>query len=138
MNLKCIGCNKEYSWQEVRYSCDCGESLEVVQDLEKLKSSVSKRLFDQRLAKNPFGSGVWRYKELILPVIDQKENNKKIVTKNEGNTRLYSSKLIDDFTGNKNTSLKHEGENPTGSFKDRGMTVGITAANFLNSQLLRH
>lgn len=127
MNLRCISCKKEYGWQEVRYSCDCGESLEVVHNIEKLKESVSKRLFDQRLAKNPFASGVWRYKELILPVAD----DKKIVTKNEGNTRLYSSKLINDFTGNKNTQLKHEGENPTGSFKDRGMTVGITVANLL-------
>jgi threonine synthase len=52
----------------------------------------------------------------------------KIATKQEGNTRLYSAGLAGEYAGLANFLLKHEGENPTGSFKDRGMTCGMTAA----------
>ncbi|MEM0139599.1 MAG: threonine synthase [Ferroplasma sp.] len=71
--------------------------------------------------------GVWRYKNLIHPTIE----NSDIVTKMEGNTNLYENFRISDFTGIKNIHLKHEGENPTGSFKDRGMTVAISEAKRL-------
>ena len=128
MKLCCVACGEKYApYEGVRYFCDCGESLEAVHDIEALKERVSRKLFDDRLRKDPFGSGVWRYKELILPKVKESD----IITRKEGNTRLYSSTLIDDFTGCNKVLLKHEGENPTGSFKDRGMTVGMTVARIL-------
>ncbi len=123
MKLRCLECRKDYAL-EARYACDCGGNLEAVQDLEAARGKVTWELFDERLRREPFGSGVWRYKELVLPEAKDEE----IVSRQEGNTRLHSSKLIGEFTGAKNVFLKHEGENPTGSFKDRGITVGITAA----------
>lgn len=48
----------------------------------------------------------------------------------EGNTNIYKLKNLEQFTGSKNLLIKHEGENPTGSFKDRGMTVGISLAKY--------
>ncbi|MGH2480200.1 MAG: threonine synthase, partial [Ktedonobacteraceae bacterium] len=83
----------------------------------------------------PDRSGVWRYRELILPV-----DTSVIVSRPEGNTGLYPVGLgqcdevraghrsIGAFAGLEQLFLKHEGENPTGSFKDRGMTVGVTMA----------
>ena len=83
-------------------------------------------------------SGVWRYRELILPVPEH-----YIVTRPEGNTSLYAvgrENCGNLHAGHRNIGiyalldtffLKHEGENPTGSFKDRGMTVGVTMANLL-------
>ncbi|OGG26284.1 threonine synthase [Candidatus Gottesmanbacteria bacterium RIFCSPLOWO2_01_FULL_39_12b] len=134
--LKCVSCNITYSTSEVRYRCDCGEILEVkITDWNKLKKNLNKKIFDDRLSSKefPYQSGVWRYKELVLPVSD-----KYIITKSEGNTNLYSGlnnnkgfQKITSFVGLQNLHLKHEGENPTGSFKDRGMTVGITQAKVL-------
>src|SRR5262249_44173773 len=69
-------------------------------------------------------SGVWRYREFVHASISEEQ----IVTRLEGNTRLYESKKVDAFTGLSHILLKHEGENPTGSFKDRGMTVGVSEA----------
>jgi threonine synthase len=72
----------------------------------------------------PYCSGVWRYKELIDPEIDLDN----IITRPEGNTNLYKSLKISEYTGLKHIQNKHEGENPTGSFKDRGMTVAVSEA----------
>ena len=89
----------------------------------------------------PDSSGVWRYRELILPVPEQ-----SIVTRPEGNTGLYAvgrENCGEHRAGHRNIGhyaeldtffLKHEGENPTGSFKDRGMTVGVTMANLLGAR----
>ncbi|MFH1256540.1 MAG: threonine synthase [Candidatus Diapherotrites archaeon] len=132
--LKCIECGKEYPlFEKPLYRCDCSGLLEVHHDLEALKETVSLRLFDKRLneCSFPVNSGVWRYKELILPEV----SDKTIVSRLEGNTRLYpSGRKLAEFVGLKEFFLKHEGENPTGSFKDRGMTTGITAANALGTR----
>lgn len=131
IKLKCIECGKSYSANEVRYRCNCGNLLDVVLDLGKLNGNKLKKIFEYRLKEKslPYSSGVWRYKELVLPIADN-----KIVSKNEGNTNLYSSKKIAKYCGLSSIKLKHEGENPTGSFKDRGMTAGITQANMLGAK----
>jgi len=67
--------------------------------------------------------GVWRYREL-LPVRDYE----KIVSMNEGGTRLIRCRNLEKELGVKEIYVKYEGDNPTGSFKDRGMTVGVTKA----------
>ena len=68
------------------------------------------------------GSGVWRFRELLLP------GRGPTLTHPEGNTPLYRREAIARFVGHDDLALKHEGENPTGSFKDRGMTVAVTQA----------
>jgi threonine synthase len=95
---------------------------------------VNEEIFDDRLgiAPKPFDSGVWRFKELIHPHIDES----RIVSKPEGNTNLYKHHSLNDYVGIANISLKHEGENPTGSFKDRGMTVGISEALRLEASIV--
>lgn len=104
-------------------------------DLASLE--VSRGLFDSRLAGRerwgcPFNfkplaaSGVWRYRELILPLEEG-----QIISRPEGNTNLYRSPKLSKWVGMDDLYLKHEGENPTGSFKDRGMTVGISQAKLL-------
>jgi len=130
VSLKCIDCGEEYPL-EVRYRCECGGLLEVVHDLVSL--DVTRKLFDSRLGSLtfPYNSGVWRYKELILPIDD-----KVIVSRPEGNTNLYCSEKISKYVNHDNLCLKHEGENPTGSFKDRGMTAGMTAAKMLGAKVV--
>ncbi|MDM8528592.1 threonine synthase [Anaerolineales bacterium HSG24] len=133
--LKCIDCAKTYSADQVRYRCDCGSQLDVWHDLATLKPQISQNLFNNRVSGAPgptviptAESGVWRYREMILPTLPD-----QIISRPEGNTRLYQHHSIAEWAGVDKFYLKHEGENPSGSFKDRGMTVGVTQAKLLGS-----
>ncbi len=134
--LQCLDCKKEYPADEVRYRCDCGGLLDVRHNLDALRPMVSRQLFDGRgrtapkVQFNPHtDSGVWRYQELILPVPPA-----EIVSRGEGNTALYRHQKLSEYTGVTDFYAKHEGENPTGSFKDRGMTVGTTQAKRIGAR----
>ncbi|MDX1389310.1 MAG: threonine synthase, partial [Acidobacteriota bacterium] len=127
-SLQCVECDTRHPGLEVRYTCDCGGTLDVVHDLAVARTRVKFETFDRRLSsRHPTDiSGVWRFRESVLPVaIDE------IVARPEGNTNLYDSPQIAAHIGVDRILLKHEGENPTGSFKDRGMTVGVTVARKL-------
>jgi threonine synthase len=115
--MQCIGCARRFDASEIRYTCECGELLSVERD-----AMPDRAIFDARLAsrKTIDKSGVWRFREAVLDV-DERE----IVTHPEGSTRLYERRGI---------FFKHEGENPTGSFKDRGMTVAMTQAKRLGAR----
>ena len=112
MRLHCITCDRQYAADEIRYKCDCGGLLEVRRDA----IGVDRATFDARRASRSTldQSGVWRFREAVLDV-----DEAAIITHPEGGTRLYERNGI---------FFKHEGENPTGSFKDRGMTVAVTQA----------
>ena len=69
-------------------------------------------------------SGVWRFREMVLPSADPE----LVVSHPEGNTPLLQRESLAAWAGAGGLLLKHEGHNPTGSFKDRGMTVGVTQA----------
>src|SRR5438552_1513737 len=132
--LRCIGCGRVYPLDEIRYECDaCSDILEVTHDLERLRSDRDgagwRLLFDSRLGARTgvHRSGVWRYHELVLPDLPAE----MIVSKPEGNTNLYRSKRLEEASGTSEVRLKHEGENPTLSFKDRGMTAGVSWARHL-------
>lgn len=132
--LKCIACGKEFPLNEVRFTCSCGDLLDVVHDLPFLKKKfkLSTKYFEtkRRGAGSQPSSGVWHFKEIVLPTASDKE----VISKQEGNTRLHRSKKISAWVGLRHFYLKHEGENPTGSFKDRGMTVAVTQAKRLHQK----
>ncbi len=128
--LQCMDCGRQYPTNRVLYTCEaCSGLLDVVHDLDALRPMVSRALFDSRLGAvdGIHRSGVWRYKELVYPDLADDQ----VVTRPEGNTSLYRSERLADYAGVRNLILKHEGENPTGSFKDRGMTGGVTQARVL-------
>lgn len=117
--LRCFICKKEFDLFDLKIKCDCGGPLEVYikeeGDFSFLKDIWEKRLMSKKKIDQ---SGVWRYRELVFD-FDEEE----IITYPEGKTNLYE---IKNFLGLNKIYLKHEGENPTGSFKDRGMTVGVS------------
>jgi threonine synthase len=126
--LVCVDCGASHPGLELRYRCACGGTLDVVHDRPALRDRFGFDLFDRRLASKDRvdRSGVWRFRELVLPLAPA-----EIVTKPEGNTNLYRSERLAAWVGIDDLAWKHEGENPTGSFKDRGMTVGISVAKKL-------
>lgn len=128
--LQCIECSQQYPINTPIYTCtNCHGLLDVIHNYDALKDRISHEIFDQRLGAldKPFNSGVWRYKELVYPDVD----DDLIVTRGEGNTTLYDVPKLAQWAGVASLRLKHEGENPTGSFKDRGMTGGVTQAKVL-------
>ena len=108
--LDCISCGRSFDVDDVRYTCECGGLLSV----ERSRVPDRDAADDRRTSRAAIDrSGVWRFREGVLDAGD------KVVTHPEGGTRLYEREGI---------LFKHEGENPTGSFKDRGMTVAVTHA----------
>ncbi|MBD3867405.1 MAG: threonine synthase [Acidobacteria bacterium] len=126
--LVCMECRAEYSGTSPRYRCECGGKLDVVHDIHAHRGHLDvKKWNDRRYSHNETDrSGVWRFREIVLPVPYE-----TVVTRCEGNTNLYGSPRIAGYVGMDSILLKHEGENPTGSFKDRGMSAGLTAARML-------
>jgi threonine synthase len=118
-----------FSETDPRRQCDCGGLLEVRHDHSgsPLTGAALRALFDARRGAphGPFLSGVWRYREMVLPSAGD-----DVVTYPEGNTPLMRRPTVTAWASGGATDLllKHEGHNPTGSFKDRGMTVGVTHA----------
>jgi threonine synthase len=108
--------------------------LDVVYEFQVQDPEALKREFRQRrLSDDPLDlSGVWRYREL-LPFCDDLS---KVVTMQEGRTPIYAAPRCAEYTGLKTVWLKHQGLNPTGSFKDNGMTAGVTQARLMNSKVV--
>jgi threonine synthase len=122
--LACLACRATYGVDEVRYACACGGLLSVDRPAG-WAARLRPALFDSRLSSRADvdRSGVWRFRVAVrdLPV-------ESLVTHPEGGTHLYARPSLSAWAGVERLLFKHEGENPTGSFKDRGMVVGITQA----------
>jgi threonine synthase len=119
----CIACGNEMDETDPHARCTrCGGLLEI-EHRPPLGGDLLRRLTERRGARVGAGaSGVWRYKEIVLP------SATSVISHPEGNTPMLHRPALDRFTGVAGLLLKHEGHNPTGSFKDRGMTVGVTQA----------
>lgn len=125
--LKCVACGASYDGLALRYRCECDGTLDVVHDHTSLTPALLDTFDARRNSNDPINkSGVWRFREVVLPVEPE-----FICTKPEGNTNLYDVPTVAAYAGVERLRLKHEGENPSGSFKDRGMTAGITMAKRL-------
>jgi len=116
--LRCLGCGSKFGSDEVIYSCPkCGGLLEVSYEMPEIS-----------LKELSGALGVWRYRS-FLPI-----RSKVPVTLDEGGTPLYSCPKLAKWARVKALYIKYEGANPTGSFKDRGMTLGVTKAVELGSK----
>lgn len=112
-SLRCFNCHTVYAQSRSKYYCDrCGGLLEIRFTLRRTIPPWRTRTI-----------GVWKYREL-LPV----DHTKNIVTLSEGGTGLHRCQRLGKQLGLRKLFVKNEGENPTGSFKDRGMTVSVSKA----------
>jgi threonine synthase len=138
--LSCTSCERRFPLERTDYRCTCGQPLDVALDNvgTAMDGHALRQCFDERLSSLDAldRSGVWRFRELLpLPGVEP-------ITRPEGQTNLYPAGRaqqshghghVGEFTGLDHLWLKHEGENPTGSFKDRGMTVGVSVARWLGA-----
>jgi threonine synthase len=121
----CTACGNEMVEIDVNPRCGvCGGLLEVRHRPPSLTPAELIQRFTERRGGAPgaTASGVWRFREIVLP------SAQAVVSYPEGNTPLVHRVALDEWSGIDHLQLKHEGHNPTGSFKDRGMTVGVTQA----------
>ena len=135
MHLRCSvsDCGTTLDLHDRALACPkCGDLLEVVIDTPSSDpGDLKRRWLGRRLSNEPRDtSGVWRFRELLPDVYGPHG----VVTLAEGNTPLVRGQKTLEFAGLKSLSFKHLGWNPTGSFKDLGMTAGITEAKFVGAK----
>ena len=130
------GCDGRLELTEIVYRCpECGGLLEVAHDVDALRQKSAsdwKALFDERYMRTdyPYGSGVWGKKELVYPQID----DDNIVSIYEGGTNLFWAERLGDSMGLEDLWIKQSGGSHSGSFKDLGITVLVSAVKEIMSR----
>jgi len=134
--LRCFGCGVRIRGDQAGsiFRCkDCGDLFEVeypgwglIGGTDRPNAGALKWLWRERRASSELldRSGVWRFREM-LPILDNFGN---AVTLQEGNTPLYHLPRTAKMLGVDQVYAKHQGMNPTGSFKDTGMTSALSVA----------
>ena len=144
--LKCIShkCGKEYPILSTDFKCSCGNLLDV--KYKNTPSTNLKEVFYKR--RNPEGSifnesGVWRFRELLnfceidTEDLDQCSKNLVSLDGSEGRqSKPYHMSKVASFVGidNEKLMLQPEGYNPSGSFKDNGMSAAVTHAKMVGAK----
>lgn len=127
MEYYCLGCGKRFGIEELLYTCpECGGVFLLDNlDFEKLSERTGeewRELFDTRAAsKNTALRGIFRFYELMAPVLEEED----IVYLGEGNTPIVeANEHLAKQTGIR-FAFKNDGQNPSASFKDRGMACAF-------------
>ena len=115
--IKCAKCGKAYDESSVPPNDGCGGRIDFELNLETIKETLTKEYLERTPPR------LWKYFEL-MPLRDRKN----IVTLEEGGTPLVKSKRFAEEWKLKNLSIKIETVNPSGSFKDRPICVGVSRA----------
>ena len=129
-------CRTRYALCEVLYNCPrCGGLLEVDYDWDTANPAPWRELWRERRLDNSAlnQSGVWRYREL-LPF--DEASRSEVVTLREGNTPVLEAPRAAVYARLDRLRFKHQGFNPSGSFKDNGMTCGVTQARRLGKTVV--
>jgi threonine synthase len=136
LHYYCLGCQKTFGIEKLLYTCpDCGQVL-LIEDgqfdrLKTISGSLWREILDYRkMLKIPALRGIYRYHEFIGPVIPL-EN---VVYLGEGHTPMIeANSFLRDKTGIR-FFFKNDGQNPSASFKDRGMASAFSYLNFMLQQ----
>ncbi|MCB2187534.1 MAG: threonine synthase [Deltaproteobacteria bacterium] len=130
---RCLGCGARHGIEELLYTCpQCSEVLLIEdQNFDRLKETpghVWRRLFDLRRMLNlPALQGIFRYHEIMAPVIPLDS----VLYLGEGHTPLVEANApLQDLIG-ASFRFKNDGQNPSASFKDRGMAVALSYLNYM-------
>ncbi len=125
-HLECAACHLEHEARRLLNLCrECGKPLLVRYDLKQAARTLTKESLAERRAD------LWRYRE-VLPV----ENDENIVSLGEGWTPLLQAKNLGKQIGIDQLYIKDESQNPTQSFKARGMSAAVSMAKELGATKL--
>ena len=134
MTYQCISCAKTFPLEKLLYTCpECGKLLRVVDlafdELKKVPGETWRNIFDLRRSLQVEGmKGIFTFQELILPHLDLAD----VVYLGEGHTPMIEANgELASWVGAP-LKVKNDGQNPSASFKDRGMASAIS---FLNNYL---
>lgn len=128
--FRCIGCGDLSDAASQDFRCrKCRDLLEITYPKWKDSSCSPEQLKttwkERRVSEKAIDlSGVWRFREFLPALADERQ----VITLREGNTPLYELPQCSRIVGLPRLFAKHQGMNPTGSFKDAGMTVAATFA----------
>ncbi|MEP6730547.1 MAG: threonine synthase [bacterium] len=135
MSVRCASCPNTLPLDTSQSTCQKCGGLLLVEHVPRETGAELRTLFDTRAAMIGTStsalerSGVWRFREIVLGATDA-----EIVSHPEGNTPLLARDAVAQFAGVDSLFMKHEGHNPTGSFKDRGMTAALTQARRIGAR----
>ena len=125
-HLECAACGLRHEARRLHNLCaECGKPLLVRYDLKNAAASLTKESLKGR------SPDLWRYRE-VLPV----ESDENVVTLGEGYTPLVHASRLGAQLGLTGLYIKDEGQNPTQSFKARGMTAAVSMAKELGAHKL--
>ncbi len=135
--LRCsvAGCATNLELHDRALACpSCGNLLEVVVEPAAFDPAQLKRVWLERRTSHEErdASGVWRFREFLPDAYE----SSSIVSLAEGNTPVIRGQRTASWAGVERLWFKHLGWNPTGSFKDLGMTAGMTEAKFVGAKVV--
>ncbi len=129
MEYFCLGCGQRYPIDQLHYTCpSCGDVFLLedtgFESLKNVSGAAWRDLFDIRAAtKSDPLRGIFRFYELMAPVVEPDD----IVWLGEGNTPIVtSSPALSAQLGGQRMAFKNDGQNPSASFKDRGMACAFS------------
>lgn len=137
LRYQCLGCGKSHGIDELLYTCPgCGEVLlledNAFDSLGKISGEEWRRIFDSRAAgKNTALRGIFRFYELMAPVLEEED----IIYLGEGNTPVITASCALRSVIGQDFAYKNDGQNPSASFKDRGMAC---AFSYLKALVRKH
>src|SRR5437763_6109818 len=126
-HLTCTSCGLRHEWKHLQNLCSAGQKpLGATYDLGKIRRALTPELLASRREKS-----LWRFRELLpLPA------NSEPISLGEGGTPLLRAKRFGEKRGMENLWIKDESQNPTQSFKARGMSVAVSMAKYLGATKL--
>ena len=133
---RCLGCGEEFGIEKLLYICPVCNSVLLLYDpdfdrLKKIPGAIWRKIFDYRRMLNiPALNGIYRYHEFIGPVMPLES----IVWLGEGHTPVVEANAYLQELAGARFFFKNDGQNPSASFKDRGMASALSYINFLLSQ----
>jgi len=133
MIYRCLGCNREFDIKKLLYTCpDCGQVLLIYDKnfnlLKEIGGETWRKIFDYRkMLTIPALKGIYRYHEFIGPVIPIDD----VICLGEGHTPVIEANAFLQEKVKNQFYFKNDGQNPSASFKDRGMASAFSYINFL-------
>ena len=133
----CLGCGERYGSDELHYTCPKCGGVFLLEDttfdeLKKSSGAEWRRIFDERAAtKNTALRGIFRFYEILAPIMDEAD----ILYLGEGNTPVVRSSVALREQLGLDTAFKNDGQNPSASFKDRGMAC---AFSYIQAMVRKH